>query len=159
MSTANTCMAHGEGWKGSAHLCAWQGWTMSVMSPSGPIMHRVDVTTFSRSGSSGGFVTCQRMDTISLFSLWDLRWTRLSFFVFGAWESYSDRVLSLLCWRATKQWEPCSQREHAGKGAGSEAPAKRKNLVSRWQIITGASRALAGSNRIAQVLRKPVVSS
>ena len=31
---------------------------MSVMSPSGPIMHRVDVTTFSRSGSSGGLVTC-----------------------------------------------------------------------------------------------------
>ena len=37
---------------------------MSVMSPSGPIMHRVDVTTFSRSGSSGGFVTCNRMGKI-----------------------------------------------------------------------------------------------
>lgn len=41
-----------------ARLCAWPGCTMSVMSPSGPIMQRVDVTTFSRSGSSGGLVTC-----------------------------------------------------------------------------------------------------
>ena len=52
--------AGGEG----AYLLAWLGWPMSVMSPSGPIMHRVDVTTFSRSGSSGGFVTCNRMEKI-----------------------------------------------------------------------------------------------
>ena len=41
-----------------AHRCACSGSPTSVMSPSGPTMQRVDVTTFSRSGSSGGLVTC-----------------------------------------------------------------------------------------------------
>lgn len=36
------------------HCCS----TVSVKSPSGPIMHRVDVTTASRMGSIGGLVTC-----------------------------------------------------------------------------------------------------
>jgi len=48
----------GGGGGGRARLCAWAGRPMSVMSPSGPTMQRVDVTTFSRSGSSGGLVTC-----------------------------------------------------------------------------------------------------
>ena len=42
---------------GGAHRCACSGSPTSVMSPSGPTMQRVDVTTFSRSGSSGGLVT------------------------------------------------------------------------------------------------------
>ena len=43
-----------------AHLLAWLACTLLVTSPSGPIMHRVEVTTFSRRGSSGGLVTCIR---------------------------------------------------------------------------------------------------
>lgn len=47
----------------SSRRAAWPSCPMSVTSPSGPIMARVDVTSFSRSGSMGGLVTCVSKST------------------------------------------------------------------------------------------------
>ena len=44
----------------SSRRAAWPSCPMSVTSPSGPIMARVDVTSFSRRGSMGGLVTCAK---------------------------------------------------------------------------------------------------